>query len=162
YDLADQERGVGWNPRASPESQWKRGRTRALRDLAGAPDRRLRIALVAGTQGKGSTCAILASIPAAADVRCGLYTKPHLQTYRDAAILGRTLGSIATEKGGILRRSRAGLLAAQRPSALRALLRACRQTGARCQVVPPLQHDVPLAGAHQRQNAALAIEAARQ
>src|SRR5437763_12450823 len=81
--LADQERGVGWNPRASPDSQWKLGRTRALLDLAGAPDRQLRIVLVAGTKGKGSTCAMLASILGAAGVRCGLYPKPHLQSYRE-------------------------------------------------------------------------------
>ena len=62
FSLADQERGVGWNPRASPEEQWKLGRTRALLDITGAPDRRLRITLVAGTKGKGSTCAMLASI----------------------------------------------------------------------------------------------------
>lgn len=83
FSLADQERGVGWNPRASPETQWKLGRTRALLDLAGAPDRRLRIALVAGTKGKGSTCAMLASILSAAGLRTGLYTKPHLQVYRE-------------------------------------------------------------------------------
>ena len=83
YSLADQERGVGWNPRASVDEQWKLGRTRALLDLAGAPDRRLRIALVAGTKGKGSTCAMLGSILGAAGVRCGLYTKPHLQSYRE-------------------------------------------------------------------------------
>src|SRR5207253_8563768 len=83
YSLADQERGVGWNPLASPEKQWKLGRTRALLDLAGAPDRSLRLALVAGTKGKGSTCAMLASILGANGVRCGLYTKPHLQTYRE-------------------------------------------------------------------------------
>src|SRR5690242_18722475 len=83
FSLADQERGVGWNPRASADSQWKLGRTRALLDLASAPDRRLRIALVAGTKGKGSTCAMLASILSAAGIRCGLYTKPHLQTYRE-------------------------------------------------------------------------------
>ena len=83
FSLADQERGVGWNPRASADSQWKLGRTRALLDLAGAPDRHLRIALVAGTKGKGSTCAMLASILGAAGVRCGLYTKPHLQAYRE-------------------------------------------------------------------------------
>src|SRR5205085_9374515 len=47
------------------------------------PDRRLRVALVAGTKGKGSTCAMLASIVGAAGVRGGLYTKPHLQTYRE-------------------------------------------------------------------------------
>src|SRR5438874_4149645 len=83
YSLADQERGVGWKPRASVDSQWKLGRTRALLDLAGAPDRRLRIALVAGTKGKGSTCAMLASMLGAAGIHCGLYTKPHLQTYRE-------------------------------------------------------------------------------
>src|SRR5437879_8806380 len=83
YSLADQERGVGWDPRASADSQWKLGRTRALLDLAGSPDRRLKIALVAGTKGKGSTCAMLASILGAAGVRCGLYTKPHLQSYRE-------------------------------------------------------------------------------
>src|SRR5215467_14070390 len=83
YSLADQERGVGWNPRASPASQWKLGRTRALLDLAGSPDRHMRVALVAGTKGKGSTCAMLASVLDAAGVRCGLYTKPHLQTYRE-------------------------------------------------------------------------------
>src|ERR1700716_3558483 len=83
FSLADQERGVGWNPRASPDEQWKLGRTRALVDLAGAPDRRLRLALVGGTKGKGSTAAMLASILGAADVNCGLYTKPHLQSYRE-------------------------------------------------------------------------------
>jgi dihydrofolate synthase/folylpolyglutamate synthase len=83
FSLADQERGVGWNPRASPDEQWKLGRTRALLDLAGSPDRRLRIALVAGTKGKGSTGAMLASILGAAGMRCGLYTKPHLQSYRE-------------------------------------------------------------------------------
>src|SRR5437868_6310351 len=94
FSLADQERGVGWNPRASPESQWMLGRTRALLDLAGAPDRRLRIALVAGTKGKGSTCAMLASILGAAGVRCGLYTKPHLQTYRERVrIDGRAISA---------------------------------------------------------------------
>src|SRR3954452_4688331 len=83
YSLADQERGVGWNPRASADEQWKLGRTRALLALAGAPDRGLRVVLVAGTKGKGSTCAMLASILHAAGVRAGLYTKPHLQDYRE-------------------------------------------------------------------------------
>lgn len=248
FSLADQERGVGWNPRASPDAQWKLGRTRALLDIAGAPDHRLRIALVAGTKGKGSTCAMLASVLSAAGVRTGLYTKPHLQVYRErvrvegkaispeafveelerfrhlatrlpeaagepttfevttalaldyfaregcqvavvevglggrldatnatepevsvitsisydhTAILGRTLGAIATEKAGILRHGRDALLAQQRPAALRALVAACRKIGASCQVVPPLDRDVALPGVHQRQNAALAIAAAR-
>ncbi len=238
---------MGWNPRASAAEQWKLGRTRALLDAAGAPDRSLQIALVAGTKGKGSTCAMLASILGVAGVRCGLYTKPHLQVYHEriridgtaitgdaferavrrargyvadlpadagepttfevttalaldefarqrcemavvevglggrldatnatnpwlsvitpisydhTAILGRTLGAIAQEKAGILRRGRPAILAQQRPAALRALQRACRAIGANCHVVPPKQRDLPLAGEHQWQNAALAAEAA--
>src|SRR4029079_12024129 len=37
-------------------------RTRILLDLAGAPDRRMRVVLIAGTKGKGSTAALLAGI----------------------------------------------------------------------------------------------------
>src|ERR1700736_1926872 len=105
FSLADQERGVGWTPRASPEEQWNLGRTRALLDLAGAPDRRLRLALVAGTKGKGSTCAMLASILGAAGVRCGLYTKPHVQSYRERIrIDGQAISSRAIEDGlGLMR-----------------------------------------------------------
>jgi len=248
FSLADQERGVGWNPRASADEQWKLGRTRALLDLAGAPDRSMRVVLVAGTKGKGSTAAMLASVLGTHGVRVGLYTKPHLQSYRErvrvdgvaispqafaaavermralvlalpqdagepttfevttalavdyfarrgcpvavvevglggrldatnalervasvitpisydhTAILGRTLGAIASEKAGIMRPGVPALLAEQRPTALEALRRACRAVGARCQVVPPLAQSVPQFGAHQRQNAALAIAAAR-
>ncbi len=88
YSLADQERGIGWNPAASVAEQWKLGRTRALLDLAGAPDRRLLVVLVAGTKGKGSTAVLLASILHAAGVRTGLFTKPHLQSYRERIRLG--------------------------------------------------------------------------
>jgi dihydrofolate synthase / folylpolyglutamate synthase len=43
------------------------------------PERRFPSVLVAGTNGKGSTCAMLASILAAAGYRVGLYTSPHLE-----------------------------------------------------------------------------------
>lgn len=239
---------MGWNPRASADQQWKLGRTRALLDLDHAPDRQLRICLVAGTKGKGSTSAMLASILSQAGFRCGLYTKPHLQTYRErirvdgraislddlaaaldrmratvarlpyeagepttfevttavalsefarhgctvavvevglggrldatnatdpevsvitsisydhTAILGRTLGQIAREKAGILRPGRPALLAQQRPAAARALRAACRAVGAHCVVVDPWPGEVALAGAHQHQNAGLAVAAAR-
>jgi dihydrofolate synthase / folylpolyglutamate synthase len=82
-------------------------------------------------------------------------------SYDHTAILGRTLGAIAREKAGILRGGRTALLAQQRSAAATALRRACREVGAHCASVPPLEHDVPLAGPHQRQNAALAIAAAR-
>jgi dihydrofolate synthase/folylpolyglutamate synthase len=52
-----------------------------MRMLAGAlgdPQRQFRSVLIAGTNGKGSTAATLASILAAAGLRTGLYTSPHL------------------------------------------------------------------------------------
>ena len=51
---------------------------RALLAALGHPERRWAAIHVAGTKGKGSTCAILASILRAAGVRVGLYTSPHL------------------------------------------------------------------------------------
>jgi dihydrofolate synthase/folylpolyglutamate synthase len=83
-------------------------------------------------------------------------------SYDHTAILGHTLGAIAAEKAGIMRSGRVALLAEQRPAALAALHRTCRSVGARCRVVPPVSQDVPLAGLHQRQNAALALAAARE
>jgi len=42
------------------------------------PERRFRIVHVAGTNGKGSTCAFIASCLVSAGFRVGLYTSPHL------------------------------------------------------------------------------------
>src|SRR5580698_2245162 len=47
-------------------------------DLAGDPARDLKIVHVAGTKGKGSTCAFLAAILQEAGFKVGLYTSPHL------------------------------------------------------------------------------------
>jgi len=52
-----------------------------MRVLLGAlnnPERRFPSVLIAGTNGKGSTAATLASILVACGVRTGLYTSPHL------------------------------------------------------------------------------------
>ena len=81
--FSDPVLGVGWNPRASRASRWRLGRMRALLRLAGGPDRSVRVVLVAGTKGKGSTAAFLASILHADGLRAGLFTSPHLQTYRE-------------------------------------------------------------------------------
>jgi dihydrofolate synthase / folylpolyglutamate synthase len=51
---------------------------RKLAALAGNPQERLRFIHVAGTNGKGSTCAMLESIYRAAGLRVGLFTSPHL------------------------------------------------------------------------------------
>ena len=81
--FSDPMLGVGWNVRASRAARWRLGRTRALLRLAGRPDRGMRVVLIAGTKGKGSTAAFLASILHVAGVRAGLFTSPHLQTYRE-------------------------------------------------------------------------------
>ncbi len=47
-------------------------------DLAGNPAGNLKIIHVAGTKGKGSTCAFLAGILQEAGYKVGLYTSPHL------------------------------------------------------------------------------------
>ena len=57
--------------------------TRRLAALAGNPQDRLRFIHVAGTNGKGSTCAMLESIYRAAGFRVGLYTSPHLVSFRE-------------------------------------------------------------------------------
>jgi dihydrofolate synthase/folylpolyglutamate synthase len=58
-------------------------RTRALLDRLGAPDRRLSGALIAGTNGKGSTGACLTSILRAANRSVGFMPKPHLISYTE-------------------------------------------------------------------------------
>jgi dihydrofolate synthase/folylpolyglutamate synthase len=52
---------------------------RALLTELGEPQRQFPSVLIAGTNGKGSTAATLASIAHAAGLRTGLYTSPHLQ-----------------------------------------------------------------------------------
>src|SRR5215831_1649967 len=47
-------------------------------DALGHPERKYPCAIVAGTNGKGSTAAMLASIVERAGYRTGLYTSPHL------------------------------------------------------------------------------------
>ena len=52
--------------------------TRAVLERLGRPDRRMKLIHVAGTNGKGSVCAYLASILKAAGKKTGLFTSPHL------------------------------------------------------------------------------------
>ena len=50
----------------------------AICERMGHPERKFASVHIAGTNGKGSTAAMLASIIQAAGLRCGLYTSPHL------------------------------------------------------------------------------------
>jgi dihydrofolate synthase/folylpolyglutamate synthase len=61
------------------EAHFKLDRMRALMARLGWPDRQQRIIHIAGTKGKGSTAAMIASILTAAGYRTGLYTSPHLE-----------------------------------------------------------------------------------
>jgi dihydrofolate synthase/folylpolyglutamate synthase len=63
--------------------------TRKLAALAGQPHERLRFIHVAGTNGKGSTCAMLESIYRAAGLRVGLFTSPHLVHFSERIQVNR-------------------------------------------------------------------------
>ncbi len=63
--------------------------TLQLAALAGQPQNRLRFIHVAGTNGKGSTCAMLESIYRAAGLRVGLFTSPHLVSFRERIQVNR-------------------------------------------------------------------------
>ena len=58
-------------------------RIRALLDRLGNPERQLKFVHVTGTNGKGSTCAMLASIVHEAGLRTGLYTSPYIVRFNE-------------------------------------------------------------------------------
>jgi len=59
------------------------GRLRTLLQRLGSPHHAFRSVHVAGTKGKGSVSAMVASILKQAGYRTGLYTSPHLHTFRE-------------------------------------------------------------------------------
>ena len=63
--------------------------TRRLAALAGNPHERLRFIHVAGTNGKGSTCAMLESIYRQSGLRVGLFTSPHLVSFAERIQVNR-------------------------------------------------------------------------
>ncbi len=69
-------------------------RTRALLAALGNPERTVRGALVAGTNGKGSVIALAGSALRAAGYRVGETPKPHLVTYRERIVVdGRPIAA---------------------------------------------------------------------
>lgn len=58
-------------------------RTRELLRLLGDPQKKLKFVHVAGTNGKGSTCAMLASVLRCAGYRTGLYTSPYICRFNE-------------------------------------------------------------------------------
>src|ERR1700687_5947441 len=62
----------------TPSHKFDLAHMRVLLQAMDHPERRFPSVLVAGTNGKGSTAATLASILQSSELRTGLYTSPHL------------------------------------------------------------------------------------
>ena len=58
-------------------------RSYELLGLLGNPQEKLKFVHIAGTNGKGSTAAMLASVLQSAGYRTGLYTSPHLLRFHE-------------------------------------------------------------------------------
>src|ERR1700680_4994583 len=66
------------SPQHARAAKFDLANIRILADRLGNPERAVPAVHIAGTNGKGSTAAMLASILRAAGLRVGLYTSPHL------------------------------------------------------------------------------------
>jgi len=97
YSLANFERVP--MPAYSPEVL-NLDRTRRLLAALGNPHERYKIIHVAGTKGKGSTCAMFAACLSQLGFKTGLYTSPHLSSLRERLQINGEL--IAPEVVGIL------------------------------------------------------------
>lgn len=64
-------------------------KTKELLDLTGHPERELSFVHIAGTNGKGSTAVMLASILEAAGYKTGLYTSPYIMRYNERIQVNR-------------------------------------------------------------------------
>ncbi len=80
YDHTDHERLrlVRYNERT-----FNLGRMKKLLDLMGNPHDQIKCVHIAGTKGKGSTCAMIASMLENCGYTVGLYTSPHLIDLRE-------------------------------------------------------------------------------
>ncbi|MGD0630010.1 MAG: folylpolyglutamate synthase/dihydrofolate synthase family protein [Terracidiphilus sp.] len=72
-----------------PRRKFSLEEIRVLLSAFGHPHRRFPSVLIAGTNGKGSTAATLASILSASGLRTGLYTSPHLARVNERIRLDR-------------------------------------------------------------------------
>lgn len=70
-------------------------RMRKLLALMGNPHEQIKSVHVAGTKGKGSTCAMLASMLQACGYTVGLYSSPHLVDLRERIVVGGEMISYA-------------------------------------------------------------------
>ena len=78
------------SPPGQPRRKFSLDEVRTLLVALGDPHRRFPSILIAGTNGKGSTAATLASILSASGLRTGLYTSPHLAKPNERIRVERT------------------------------------------------------------------------
>lgn len=86
YHFADTEKQLPRTP-----AEFNLPRTQALLTLLDSPQHCYPSVMIAGTKGKGSTAAMVESILRAGGLRTGLYTSPHLHTFRERIQVNRAL-----------------------------------------------------------------------
>ena len=84
YSFPDSEAKLPRTP-----AEFNLPQTAALLAAFGHPERALRCVVIAGTKGKGSTAAFLEAIARSAGLSTGLWTSPHLHSYRERIQVGR-------------------------------------------------------------------------
>lgn len=88
YDHVDHER---MRMVRYDERTFSLARMRRLLDVLGNPHQQLKAVQVAGSKGKGSTCAMLASMLRQCGYTVGLYTSPHLIDLRERITIDGTM-----------------------------------------------------------------------
>jgi|HigsolmetaAR201D_1030396.scaffolds.fasta_scaffold10298_3 dihydrofolate synthase/folylpolyglutamate synthase len=90
YSFLDTERNMPKRP-----AELNLPRTFALLRAFGEPQRSFPSVVIAGTKGKGSTASMLESIVRSSGLRTGLWSSPHLHSYRERIQVNRQLISQA-------------------------------------------------------------------
>jgi len=85
YSFTDYEKKTSYT---YSDTVWDLRRMEDILALLGNPHRQFLTVHIAGTKGKGSTAAMTESILRAGGFRTGLYTSPHLHTFRERIAVG--------------------------------------------------------------------------
>ncbi|HET9223008.1 MAG TPA: Mur ligase family protein, partial [Roseiflexaceae bacterium] len=86
YSFLDTERKLPRRP-----AELNLPRTAALLAALGEPQRAFPSVVIAGTKGKGSTAVLIEAIARASGLRTGLWTSPHMHSYRERIQVDRRL-----------------------------------------------------------------------
>ena len=90
YDIMNYQECITYLEQVCPRgSSGGKERTAIMAELMGNPQDTLRIIHVAGTNGKGSTSAVIESILRHGGYRVGLFTSPHLERYEERIQINR-------------------------------------------------------------------------